>query len=95
MLPAVIDATAVRLLFFALAAWLHQRDADAIAYLLEENRTLRAHIGHSPLRFNDDQRRRLAVLGHRLGRARATQKTCWPNEASPSPLLVNLTVPST
>ena len=70
MLPAVIDATAVRLLFSTLAAWLHQRDADAISYLLEENRTLRAHIGHHPLHFNDDQRRRLAVLGHRLGRAR-------------------------
>ena len=57
-------------LFFTLAAWLHQRDADAIAFLLEENRTLRAKIGHHPLHLNDDQRRRLAVLGHRLGRAR-------------------------
>jgi hypothetical protein len=35
--------------------WLHQRDADAIAALP---------------RFNHDQRCRLAVLGHRLGRAR-------------------------
>ena len=70
MLPAVIDATAVRLLSFTLAAWLHQRDADAISYLLEENRTLRAQIGHRPLHLNDDQRRRLAVLGRRLGRAR-------------------------
>ena len=39
MLPAVIDAAAVRLLFSTLAAWLHRRDADAITYLLEENRT--------------------------------------------------------
>jgi putative transposase len=70
MLPAVIDATAVRLLFFTLAAWLHQRDADAIGYLLEENRALRAQIGRRPLRLNDNQRRRLAVLGHRLGRTR-------------------------
>ena len=70
MLPAVIDATAVRFLFFTLAAWLHQRDADAIAYLLEENRTLRAQLGHRPLLLNNDQRRRLAVLGHRLGRTR-------------------------
>ena len=70
MLPAVIDATPVRLLFFILAAWLHQRDADAIGYLLEENRTLRAQIGHRPLRLNDNQRRRLAVLGHRLERTR-------------------------
>ncbi len=70
MLPAVIDATAGRFLFFTLAAWLHQRDADAIAYLLEENRTLRAQLGHRPLLLNNDQRRRLAVLGHRLGRTR-------------------------
>src|SRR5688572_15261316 len=70
MLPGVIDATAVRFLVFTLAAWLHQREADAIAYLLEENRTLRAQLGRRPLRFSDAQRRRLAVLGHRLGRAR-------------------------
>ncbi len=70
MLPAVIDATAVRLLCFTLAAWLHQHDADAITYLVEENRTLRAHIGHRPLHLNDGQRRRLAVLGQCLGRAR-------------------------
>lgn len=70
MLPAVIDATAVRLLFFTLAAWLHQRDADAITYLLEENRALRAQIGRRPIRVNDDQRRRLVVLDHRLGCAR-------------------------
>ena len=30
MLPAVLDATAVRLLFVTLAAWLHQHDGDAI-----------------------------------------------------------------
>ena len=71
MLPAVIDATAVRFLFFTLAAWLHQRDADAIAYLLEENRALRAQIGRRPLRLNDDQRRRLAMLGAPTG-------TCSP-----------------
>ena len=70
MLPAVIDVTTVHLLFFTLAAWIHQRDADAITYLLEENRTLRTQIWHRPLHLNDDQRRRLALLGHRLGRAR-------------------------
>ena len=70
MLPGVLDATAVRFLYVTLAAWLHQHEADAIAYLLEENRTLRAQIGRRALRLSDDQRRRLAVLGHRLGRAR-------------------------
>ena len=45
MLPGVMDATAVRWIFFTRTAWLHQREADAIAYLLEENRILRAQIG--------------------------------------------------
>src|SRR5687767_9609914 len=70
MLPGVVDPTTVRWLFFTLTAWLQHRDADAIAYLREENRILRAQIGRRPLRFTDDQRRRLAVLGLRLGRAR-------------------------
>ena len=38
MLPGVLDATAVRFFYVTLAAWLHQHEADAIAYLLEENR---------------------------------------------------------
>src|SRR5688572_30193394 len=49
MLPCVVDPTTVRWLFFTLTAWLHHRDADAIAYLREENRILRAQIGRRPL----------------------------------------------
>ena len=48
MLPGVMDPTAVRWLCFTLTAWLHHRDADAIAYLREENRILRAQIGRCP-----------------------------------------------
>jgi transposase InsO family protein len=55
---------------FALSASLHQREADALAYLLQENRTLRAQLGDGPVRLTEAQRRRLAVLGHRLGCAR-------------------------
>ena len=66
----VIALTAMRLLYLTLAAWLHRREADTVAYLLEENRALRAQLGRRPLRLADDQRRRLAVLGRRLGRAR-------------------------
>src|SRR5262249_39106038 len=39
-----------------------------IDYLLEENRVLRAVNGSRRLRLTDDQRRRLAVKGHVLGR---------------------------
>ena len=66
----MIDATALRWFYVTLTAWLHRRDTDALAYLLEENRTLRAQLGGRPLSLTNDQRRRLAVLGHRLGRAR-------------------------
>jgi len=65
----VVDPTAAHWFFLTLTAWFHRRDADAIAYLLEENRTLRAQLDHRPLHLTDDQHRRLAVLGHRVGRA--------------------------
>jgi len=60
----VIDQRALRLLYFLLAAWLTQREADAVAYLIAENRTLRAQLGCQRLRLTDAQRRRLAILGH-------------------------------
>jgi hypothetical protein len=54
----------------ALAAWMNHRHYRLIDYLREENRVLREQLGERRLRFNDDQRRRLAVrakpLGHRL-----------------------------
>jgi hypothetical protein len=66
----VLDLTAVRLLYVLLAAWLQQHEANAVAYLIAENRTLRAQLGRQRLRLTDAQRRRLAILGHRLGRER-------------------------
>lgn len=60
----MINTTALGWLSVTLAAWLYRRDGDAIAYLLEENRTLRTQLGRRPVRLTDDQRRRLAVLGH-------------------------------
>jgi HTH-like domain len=44
-----------------------------IAFLQEENRVLRAHLRGRCLRLSDDERRRLAVLGHQLGRATLDQ----------------------
>jgi putative transposase len=56
------------LLIAALTGWLQREQADAIAFLREENRVLKVQLAGTRLRFDDDDRRRLAVLGHRLGR---------------------------
>jgi hypothetical protein len=57
------------MLFACLLGWLEAEQRDVIAFLREENRVLKAQLGHRRLRLDDDQRRRLAVLGQRLGRA--------------------------
>ena len=41
---------------------------EVIEYLLEENRTLWGQLGGRRVRLTDEQRRRLAVRGQRLGR---------------------------
>jgi putative transposase len=56
-----------RLLLISLAGWLNQRQQDAIDYLQEENRILREQLGGKRLRFNEDQRWRLAVRAKKLG----------------------------
>jgi putative transposase len=55
-------------LVVSVAGWLNQRQQHVIEYLVEENRVLREQIGRRRLRFNDDQRRRLAVRAKKLGR---------------------------
>ena len=47
---------------------MNRHQDDLIAYLREENRVLREHLGPRPLRLTDAQRRRLAVRGQKLGR---------------------------
>jgi len=49
---------------------MNRRQADAIEYLLEENRVLREHLGKKRLRFTEAQRRRLAEKGKRIGTKR-------------------------
>ena len=56
-----------RLLLISLAGFLNQRQQDVIEFLHEENRVLREQLGGKRLRFNDDQRRRLAVRAKKLG----------------------------
>jgi transposase InsO family protein len=65
----VLDALSLRVLLAALVGWLDQRQQAAVAYLIEENRILHRHV-RGRLRLTDEERRRLAMHGHRLGRRR-------------------------
>ena len=51
-----------------LCGWLQKEQEDVIAFLREENRVLKARLEGRRLRLDDHERRRLAELGHRLGR---------------------------
>jgi transposase InsO family protein len=51
-----------------LTGWLDRQEHQAVAYLMEENRVLRRQLRGQRLQFTDNDRRRLAVRGHRLGR---------------------------
>ena len=51
-----------------LAGWINRQQSEIIEYLLEENKILREKIGKKRILLNDNQRRRLAVLGKKLGR---------------------------
>src|SRR5215475_4008904 len=53
----------------AIAGWMNQNQQQVVEYLLEENRVLLEQIGCRRMRFNNDQRRRLAVKAKKLGRS--------------------------
>jgi transposase InsO family protein len=55
-------------LLVAVAGWMNRHQQQTIEYLREENRVLREQLGDRRLRFNDDQRRRLAARAKGLGR---------------------------
>ena len=57
----------------AFCGWILREQDDAIALLREENRVWRAQLRGRPLPLSDEERRRLAVLGHQLGRAALAQ----------------------
>lgn len=56
------------LILIALAGWMNHCQQNVIEYLHEENRVLREQLGNRRLRFNDDQRRRLAARAKGVGR---------------------------
>ena len=54
-------------LVVCIAGWMNRQQQLVIEYLKEEVRVLQEQLGKRP-RFNDDQRRRLAVKGKLIGR---------------------------
>jgi hypothetical protein len=64
----VVDVAVFRLLLAALAGWWNQQHREIVAYLVEENQTLRRQLGERRLHLTDEDRRRLARRGQRVGR---------------------------
>ena len=64
------EVTAVNFLLLAVGGWVSRWQLAAIEYLQEENRVLREQLGGKRIRLTDAQRRRLAIKGKALGRAR-------------------------
>ena len=59
-----------------LAGWINRQQTEVIEYLLEENKILREKIGNKRILLNLNQKRRLAVLGKKLGRKLLGQVCC-------------------
>ena len=66
--PMTADLSPLRLLLVVLAGWANRHQQQIIEYLVEENRVHKEQLKGRRLRLTDDQRRRLAAKGHRLGR---------------------------
>ena len=58
----------LQLFVAALFGWLEQQQRDVIEFLREEHRVLKRQLRGRRLQLCDGDRRRLAVLGERLGR---------------------------
>jgi putative transposase len=65
-MPKTLDP--FRFVLIAVARWMNRHQLEIIDYLREENRVLREPLSGRRVRFNDDQRRRLAAKAKGLGR---------------------------
>jgi transposase InsO family protein len=63
----------LQLILAVVIGWLQSQQREALEYLQAENRILKAQLRGRRLRLTDHERRRLAVLGKRLGRRLLTQ----------------------
>jgi len=61
------DFSPLQMLLVTLAGWVNRHQQRVIEYLVEENRVLKEQVMGRRLRLTDDQRRRLAAKGRRLG----------------------------
>jgi hypothetical protein len=68
-----VSIVALRIFLMALAGWWAGQQGETVAYLVEENRILRGQLRGRRIQLTDEERRRLAVRGHRLGRRRLGQ----------------------
>ncbi len=87
----------LQVLLWALSGWVNREQQDVVAYLVEENRVLKEQMKGRRLRLTNNQRRRLAAQGKRLGRKTLKSRGdrafpgCWrqlttfPDEA-PAPV---------
>ncbi len=55
------------------SGWINREQGEALDYLRTECAVLRELLGKKRLRLTDDQRRRLAIKGKALGRARLAE----------------------
>jgi hypothetical protein len=62
------DLYLLQVLLVTLAGWVNRHQQHVIADQAEENRALKEQVKGRRLRLTDDQRRRLAAKGRRLGR---------------------------
>jgi hypothetical protein len=65
-MPRMLDP--FQFLLVSVAGWMNRHQQQVIEYLREENGVLREQLGNRRVRFNDDQRGRLAVRAKGLGR---------------------------
>jgi putative transposase len=55
------------MLLAMMTGWLNRHQQDMIEYLKTENVILKEKIGKKRIILNDDQRRKLAILGKNIG----------------------------
>ncbi|MHC4115726.1 MAG: hypothetical protein ACYSSL_10500 [Planctomycetota bacterium] len=55
------------ILLMILAGWVNRHQQDVIEYLKTENKILSEKLGRKRILLDDEQRKKLAVLGKRLG----------------------------
>ena len=62
------DTYPLQVLLWTFSGWVNCHQQEVIAYLVEENRVLKEQMKGRRFRLTNEQRRRLAAKGKRLGR---------------------------